>query len=68
MGGLCDLNPRELVNQQIRRLRKGYQENIPILNLTSFVVFPDTFLVDSFQVLWFPAFSGVEMKIYERLL
>ena len=27
----------------------------------------DTFLVDSFRALWFPAFSGVDVKIYERL-
>ena len=39
-GGLCDLNPAELLNRQIRRLRKGCQENIMILNLTTFVVFP----------------------------
>ena len=39
-GGLCDLNPTELINRQIRRLRKGCQENIMILNLTTFVVFP----------------------------
>lgn len=73
---LCDLNLAELINQQIRRLRKGCQESITILNLTTFVVFPhnevtdkktaDTFLVDSFHALWFPAFSGVDVKIYER--
>ena len=39
-GGLCDLSPAELINRQIRRLRKGCQENIMILNLTTFVVFP----------------------------
>ena len=26
----------------------------------------DTFLVDSFHALWFPVFSGMEIKIYER--
>ena len=73
-GGLCDLNPAELINRQIRRLRKGCQENIMILNLITFVVSPqlshwqtaDTFLVDSFHALWFPVFSGMEIKIYER--
>ena len=44
-----DLCLAEYINRQIRILRRGCQENIAILNLTSFVVFkrlPKTISVD----------------------
>ena len=44
-----DLNLANYINQQIRILRRGCQENIAILNFTSFVVFkrlPKTISVD----------------------
>ena len=34
-----DLNPREYISRQIRRLKRGCQGNITILNLSVFVVF-----------------------------
>ena len=64
-----------LINRQIRRLRKGCLENITILNLTTFVVFPHNevtdkqlthFLLTVFTLCGFLRFQEWTLK-FERL-
>ena len=74
-GGLCDLNPRRTYKPANQKAEKGLPgKHYDTKSHHICCVSPqlshwqtaDTFLVDSFHALWFPVFSGMEIKIYER--